>query len=65
MSHEQLRLFDDGHEPKSDKLYDLLLDELRKDMDEAAAHLAALDISKRIRDEKMYCECSGNCSCSK
>lgn len=63
--NEQLKLFDDGHESKKDRLYDLLVSELTKDLDDTAAHLAATDIAQRLKDEKMYCECGGSCACER
>lgn len=60
---DQLRLFQVEGKDFQDKLYDLLLSELEKDMSASNAHLAAKDIAKRIREENMYCECGGGCAC--
>lgn len=61
---EQMKLFDDGYVSKTDPLYELLLDELKRNFTDVSAHRVAKDIAERIREKKMYCECGGKCACS-
>lgn len=64
---EQLKLFDDGYQPKQDRLYEIIRDELivNDQFSDSDAHLAATDIAQKIRNEKLACNCGGNCGCER